>query len=139
MTTTKNKGCLRLIPLYLMVSVLVLFAGCSPSASPGVPQTLCGTYTSGEADLQVILSVDDENRVYYADQKNDLFILGSIQPQGEDTYLLSCEDPNKADIIPDQEVSFDGESLSLSVGEHQYEFQKVDDIPTIVGDISRYS
>lgn len=72
-------------------------------------------------------------------QKNALFILGSIQPQGEDSCRISCQDPDKAAIIPEQEFAFDGESLSLTIGEYQCEFQKTDDVPAIIGDVSRYS
>lgn len=135
----KYKGHRILSSLCLLASFLILLAGCAQKDAPGAPQTLCGTYTSGEADLQVILSVDDENQFFYADQKNDLFILGSIQEQGEDTYLISCQDPDKGEIIPDQEFTFDGESLSLTIGAYRYDFQKTDDIPTIIGDVSRYS
>lgn len=143
MTKMKYTGCIIHTFFCLLIILMVSLVGCTPKTSQnhslGTQQMLCGTYTSGGGDAQVFLSVDDENRVYYTDQKNDLFIQGSIQLQGEDTYLLSCEDPDKADIIPDQEFSFDGESLFLAIREYQYEFQKIDDTPTIIGDIYRYS
>ena len=122
----------------LLVSLLVLLAGCTYNFPP-TPGTICGTYTSGDAELQKIFSVDQSNAFYYADQKNDRFILGQIQPQGEDTYLISCQDPNNAAILPDQELSYDGKGFSIIIQDEVYVFQKTGDIPSIIGDTTRYS
>lgn len=122
----------------LLVSLLLLLAGCTYNFPP-TPGTICGTYTSGDAELQKIFSVDQSNAFYYADQKNDRYILGQIQPQGEDTYLISCQDPNNAAILPDQELTYDGKGFSITIQDEVYVFQKTDDIPSIIGDTTRYS
>ena len=83
--------------------------------------------------------MDQSNAFYYADQKNDRFILGQIQPQGEDAYLLSCQDPNNAAILPDQEFTYDGKGFSITIQDELYVFQKTGDIPSIIGDTTRYS
>lgn len=121
----------------LLVS-LFLLAGCANSVS-STPETICGTYTSGDAMLQKIFSVDQSNAFYYADQKNDRFILGQLQPQGEGTYLLSCQDPKNAAILPDQELTCDGKRFSITIQDQLYVFQKIDELPSIIGDTSRYS
>lgn len=53
--------------------------------------------------------------------------------------MLSCQDPNNAAIIPNQEFTYDGESFSLTIQDEWYVFQKTDDIPSIIGDTTRYS
>ena len=143
MTMTKDKKQSILISFCLLVSLPVLLAGCTNTAPP-TPGTICGTYTSGDADFQKIFSVDqpsaDQSSVfYYADQENDDYILGQIQPQGEASYLLSCQDSNNADIIPDQEFTYNGKGFSITIQNQQFSFQKVDDEPCIIGDIARYS
>ena len=122
----------------LLVSLLVLLAGCTYNFPP-TPGTICGSYTSGDAEFQKIFSVDQSNAFYYADQKNDRFILGQIQPQGEDSYLISCQDPNNATIIPDQVLTYDGKGFSITIQDALYVFQKTDDVPFIIGDTTRYS
>ena len=143
MTMTKDKKQSILISFCLLVSLPVLLAGCTNTAPP-TPGTICGSYTSDEGIYQKIFSVDqpsaDQSSVfYYADQNNDDYILGQIQPQGEDSYLLSCQDPNNADIIPDQEFTYNGKGFSITIQNQQFSFQKVDDEPCIIGDIGRYS
>lgn len=122
----------------LLVSLLLLLAGCANSVS-STPETICGAYTSGNAMWQKQLSVDQSNTFYYADQANDHFILGQLQPQGEGVYLLSCQDPNNAAILPDQELTYDGDGFSITIQDQLYAFEKIDDIPYIIGDTSRYS
>ena len=122
----------------LLVSLLLLLAGCTNSVS-STPETICGTYTSGDAMLQKSFSVDQSNAFYYADQQNDRFILGQVQPQGEGVYLISCQDPNNAAILPDQELTYDGDGFSITIQDQLYVFEKIDDIPYIIGDTSRYS
>lgn len=138
MTMTKYKGHIILISLCLLVSLFVLLVS-STYNSPPTPRTIRGTYTSGDAEFQKIFSVNDSNQFYYADQKNDCFILGQIQPQGENSYLISCQNSNNADIIPDQELTYDGRGFSITVQDELFLFQKIDDIPSIIGDTTRYS
>lgn len=138
MTMTKDKKHRILISLCLLVSLLVLLVSCTYN-SPPTPGTICGTYTSGDADFQKIFSVDQSNSFYYADQKNDYFIFGQIQPQGDDSYLISCQNSNNADMIPDQELTYDGRGFSITIQDQLFLFQKIDDIPTIIGDTTRYS
>lgn len=122
----------------LLVSLLLLLAGCANSVS-STPETICGAYTSGNVVWQKQLSVDQSNTFYYADQQNDRFILGQIQPQGEGVYLISCQDPNNAAILPDQELTYDGDGFSITIQDQRCVFEKIDDIPYIIGDTSRYS
>ena len=143
MTMTKYKKHRILISFCLLVSLPVLLASCTYN-SPPTPGTICGSYTSDEGIYQKIFSVDQpsadrSNVFYYADQNNDDYILGQIQPQGEASYLLSCQDSNNADIIPDQEFTYDGKGFSITIQNQQFSFQKVDDEPCIIGDIARYS
>lgn len=138
MTVTRNKGHRHRVMVCLLVGLLVLLAGCTYH-SPLALRTICGSYTVGEGDAQKIFSVDQSNVVYYADQNNDYYILGQIQPQGEDSYLLSCQDPNNADIIPDQEFTYDGKGFSITIQGVRFDFEKDGDVPCIIGDIARYS
>lgn len=143
MTMTKDKKRRILISLCLLVSLLVFLAGGTSSGPPGL-QTIGGTYVSGEGVYQRIFSVDQpsadqSHAFYYADQHNDCYILGQIQPQGEDSYLLSCQDSNKADIIPDQTFPYDGKGFSITIQGQPLSFQKNGDTPCIIGDIARYS
>ena len=138
MTMTKDKKHSILISFCLLVSLPVLLAGCTNTAPP-TPGTICGSYTSDEGIYQKIFSVDQSSVFYYADQNNDDYILGQIQPQGEASYLLSCQDSNNADIIPDQEFTYNGKGFSITIQNQQFSFQKVDDEPCIIGDIARYS
>ena len=138
MTMTKDKKHSILISFCLLVSLPVLLAGCTNTAPP-TPGTICGSYTSDEGIYQKIFSVDQSNVFYYADQKNDYYILGQIQPQGEASYLLSCQDSNNADIIPDQEFTYDGKGFSITIQGVRFDFEKDGDEPCIIGDIARYS
>lgn len=122
----------------LLVSLLLLLAGCANSVS-STPETICGAYTSGNVVWQKQLSVDQSNTFYYADQANDHFILGQLQPQGEGTYLLSCQDPNNGAILPDQTITYDGEGFSVTIQGEEYVFQKIDEVPIVFADTSRYS
>lgn len=65
----------RILTSLCLLTMLALLVGCTNNSS-STPETICGTYTSGEAEFQKILAVDQNNQVYYADQKNDCFILG---------------------------------------------------------------
>lgn len=143
MTITKYKKHRILISLCLLIGLLGLLVSCTYN-SPPTPGTICGTYISDEGIYQKIFSVDQpsadqSNAFYYADQQNDYYILGQIQPQGEDSYLLSCQDSNNADIIPDQEFTYDGKGFSITIQGVRFDFEKDDDAPCIIGDIARYS
>ena len=79
----------RILTSLCLLTMLALLVGCTNNSS-STPETICGTYTSGEAEFQKILAVDQNNQVYYADQKNDCFILGEVRQQKGDSYLISC-------------------------------------------------
>ncbi len=143
MTITKYKNHHILISLCLLVSLPVLLVGCTYTAPPKT-EVISGTYLAGTGPYQRIFSVDppaDErsSAFYYADQHNDRYILGQLDPQEDGTYLLSCLDPNNADIIPDQELTYDGRGFSITIQDELFLFQKIDDIPSIIGDTTRYS
>ena len=143
MTMTKDKKHRILISLCLLIGLLGLLFSCTYT-SPPPSGTICGTYVSGEGVYEKIFSVDQpsadqSHAFYYADQHNDCYILGQIKPQGEDSYLLSCQDPNKADIIPDQAFTYDGKGFSITIQGQPFSFQKNGDTPCIIGDIARYS
>ena len=135
MTMTKH----RTRPLLcLLIGLLLLLAGCGEDSS-SASGTICGSYTSGAGDGQVTLSVDQDNQVYYADQKNDCYIHGQVQQKEGNVYFLSCQNSLYKDQIPDQEFTYDGKGFSLTIQDGVYEFEKIDDTPSIVGDIARYS
>ena len=121
-----------------LLTMLALLVGCTntPSSTPG---TICGTYTSGEAEFQKILAIDQNHQVYYADQKNDCFILGEVRQQKGDSYLISCQSSNYGDRIPDQEFTYDGKGFAITIQGERFEFEKIDDIPSVIGDVARYS
>ena len=100
----------RILTSLCLLTMLALLVGCTNNSS-STPETICGTYTSGEAEFQKILAVDQNNQVYYADQKNDCFILGEVRQQKGDSYLTSCQSSNYGDRIPDQEFTYDGKAL----------------------------
>ena len=118
--------------------MLALLVGCTNNSS-STPETICGTYTSGEAEFQKILAIDQNHQVYYADQKNDCFILGEVRQQKGDSYLISCQSSNYGDRIPDQEFTYDGKGFAITIQGERFEFEKIDDIPSVIGDVARYS
>ena len=128
----------RILTSLCLLTMLALLVGCTntPSSTPG---TICGTYTSGEAEFQKILAVDQNHQVYYADQKNDCFILGEVRQQKGDSYLISCQSSNYGDRIPDQEFTYDGKGFAITIQGERFEFEKIDDIPSVIGDVARYS
>ena len=127
----------RILTSLCLLTMLALLVGCTNNSS-STPETICGTYTSGEAEFQKILAVDQNNQVYYADQKNDCFILGEVQQKG-DSYLISCQSSNYGDRIPDQEFTYDGKGFAITIQGERFEFEKIDDIPSVIGDVARYS
>ena len=135
MTMTKHRN----LPSFcLLIGLLLLLAACGDN-SPSVSGTIVGSYTSGAGDAQVIFAVDQDNQVYYADQKNDCYIHGQVQQKEGNVYFLSCQDSVYKDDIPDQEFTLDGKNLSLTIQGGVHEFEKIDDTPSIIGDIARYS
>ena len=58
----------RILTSLCLLTMLALLVGCTNNSS-STPETICGTYTSGEAEFQKILAVDQNNQVYYADKK----------------------------------------------------------------------
>ena len=135
MTMTKHRN----LPSFcLLIGLLLLLAGCGDGFSP-TAGTITGRYTSGAGDAQVIFAVDQDNQVYYADQKNDCYIHGQVQQKEGNVYFLSCQDSVYKDDIPDQEFTLDGKNISLTIQGGVYEFEKIDDTPSIIGDIARYS
>ena len=115
-----------LTSLCLFISLLVLLAACTGN-TPSASGIICGTYTSGAGNFQKILSVDQDNQVYYADQENDRFIHGEVQ---HSTYK---------DDIPDQEFTYDGKGFAITIQGELFEFEKINDIPSIIEDVSRYT
>lgn len=137
MIMAKHKNHSILCAIFILWNLLVVLSSCTvPSSAPG---TICGSYIAGAADAQTLFSVDVSQTFYYADQKNDRFILGRVSHQGEGAYRISCQDPYNAGILPDQELFYDGKGFSLIVEGELYFFQKIDDVPVVIGDISGYS
>ncbi len=133
----------RLLSSCLLIGLLGLLVSCTCNAPPKT-EVISGTYLAGTGPYQRIFSVDppaDErsSAFYYADQHNDRYILGQLDPQEDGTYLLSCLDPNNADIIPDQKLTYDGKTVSIIVEGGRCDFEKSDDAPCIIDDVSRYS
>lgn len=132
---------------WLVYALLLLLSvglfGCAGSGATTVPlppsATLCGSYIAGAADAQRLFSVDASQAVYYADQKNGRFVRGRVFPQGEGTYVVACQDPHNAGILPHQELLYDGNGFSLTIEGERCSFQKIDDVPAVIGDPSYYS
>ncbi len=137
MTMPKQKK-YRILPVFCLLTALLLLAACGDN-SPSVSGTIVGSYTSGAGDAQVLFAVDQDNQVYYADQKNDCYIHGQVQQKEGNMYFLSCQNSLYKDQIPDQEFTYDGKGFSITIQDGVYEFEKIDDTPSIVGDIARYS
>ena len=119
----------RILTSLCLLTMLALLVGCTNTPS----------YTSGEAEFQKILAIDQNHQVYYADQKNDCFILGEVRQQKGDSYLISCQSFNYGDRIPDQEFTYDGKGFAITIQGERFEFEKIDDIPSVIGDVARYS
>ena len=125
---------------WLVYALLLLLSvglfGCAGGGATTVPlppsDALCGSYIAGVADAQRLFSVDASQVFYYADQKNGRFVRGRVAPQGEGTYVIACQDPH-------QELLYDGNGFSLTIEGERCSFQKIDDVPAVIGDPSRYS
>lgn len=133
----------RWLVCVLLLLLSVGLFGCASSGATTVPlppgATLCGSYIAGAADAQRLFSVDASQAFYYADQKNGRFVRGQVSPQGEGTYVIACQDPHNAEILPHQELLYDGNGFSLTIEGERCSFQKIDDVPAVIGDPSRYS
>lgn len=127
-----------LTSLCLFISLLVLLAACTGN-TPSASGIICGTYTSGAGNFQKILSVDQDNQVYYADQENDRFIHGEVQQKEGDVYFISCQNSTYKDDIPDQEFTYDGKGFAITIQGELFEFEKINDIPSIIEDVPRYT
>ena len=136
MTTPKQKKYV-ILPVFCLFTALLLLAGCGGNSS-SASGTIVGSYTSGAGDAQVLFAVDQDNQVYYADQKNDCYIHGQVQQKEGNVYVLSCQNSLYKDNIPDQEFTFDGKGISLTIQGEVYEFEKIDDTPAMIGDIASY-
>ena len=137
MTTPKQKK-YHILPVFCLLTALLLLAACGDNSS-SASGTIVGSYTSGAGDAQVLFAVDQDNQAYYADQKNDCYIHGQVQQKEGNAYVLSCQNSVYKDDIPDQEFTLDGKGISLTIQGSVYEFEKIDDTPSIIGDIARYS
>lgn len=67
------------------------------------------------------------------------YLVYSLFTQGEGTYVVACQDPHNAGILPHQELLYDGNGFSLTIEGERHSFQKIDDVPAVIGDPSRYS
>lgn len=67
------------------------------------------------------------------------YILGEVRQQKGDSYLISCQSSNYGDRIPDQEFTYDGKGFAITIQGERFEFEKIDDIPSVIGDVARYS
>ena len=137
MTMTRQTKHPVLPAFCLFISLLLLLASCGDDSS-SASDTIVGSYTSGAGDAQVIFVVDQDNQVYYADQKNDCHIHGQVQQKEGKVYFLSCQNSVYKDDIPDQEFTYDGKGLSLTIQGEVLQFEKIDDHASIVGDAERY-
>ncbi|HIY07562.1 MAG TPA: hypothetical protein H9844_10860 [Candidatus Evtepia faecigallinarum] len=136
MTTPKQKK-YHILSAFCLLTALLLLAACGDNAS-SASGTIVGSYTSGAGDAQVTFAVDQDNQVYYADQKNDCYIHGQVQQKEGEVYFLSCQDSVYKDRIPDQEFTLDGKTISLTIQGEVLQFEKIDDHPSLIGDVECY-
>lgn len=64
----------RILTSLCLLTMLALLVGCTNTPS-STPRTICGTYTSGEAEFQKILAVDQNNQVYLTVLENAWLIV----------------------------------------------------------------
>lgn len=120
----------RILTSLCLLTMLALLVGCTntPSSTPG---TICG--------ISKDFSSRPKSSGLLRGPKNDCFILGEVRQQKGDSYLISCQSSNYGDRIPDQEFTYDGKGFAITIQGERFEFEKIDDIPSVIGDVARYS
>lgn len=106
-----------------------------------VTRGVVGTYANGEGGDQVLFSIGENGNDYYflyIDQANERYIKGNVKMESE-RYLLYCENEKNNVILPKQEIAFQTYSVTLTICGNIFQFDKINDVPTVIGDIGRYS
>lgn len=128
--------------LLLLLSVgLFGCAGGGATTVPPAPQRrpLRVVHRRRSPDAQRLFSVDASQVFYYADQKMAaLFAVGS-PPRGRGLTWSPARIPTTRGSFPRQELLYDGNGFSLTIEGERHSFQKIDDVPAVIGDPSYYS
>ncbi len=98
-----------------------------------------GTYASGNGPNTIYFSVDQKDDVFfYTDQGQALYITGSVNHLSDTSYELVCTDTENQKILGNQTIVYQNPTFQLTVAGFTIEFQKIDSIPTVFGNINQY-
>ncbi len=101
---------------------------------------LHGTYSSGAGPNITYFSVDQtKNDVFfYANQSQNIYITGTIHHLSNNSYKLVCYNSENEKIIKNQTIFYQDNAFQITVMGVIEKFQKIDNVPTIFGDINQY-
>ncbi len=101
---------------------------------------LHGTYSSGTGPNVAYFSIDQtkEDVFFYADQSQDIYIMGTIHHLANNLYELVCNNSDSEKIIETQTIFFQDNSFQVTIAGVAEKFQKTDNIPIVFGDINQY-
>ena len=106
----------------LFVSIYVFSA---PSPDRITPE-FDGTFQAGTSEEMLFFSVEPgENLFQFANHDEFLYVNGSVKDLKDGTFLLKPHE-EYAKIMPEQMVTFDGESIELTADGTVYDFTKTD-------------
>ena len=115
--------------------VWMLFGYTSPLAAK-----FAGTYAAGSGSGQILFSVDPESHeFFYADQLSGTYIRGEFEERGEHEYFLFYPDDGQPRAVPSQTVTCKDARICVTINGEEVLLEKISDVPTIIGDKSRYS
>lgn len=131
----------RKTALCIVLAVLVI-AGYGVLANR--PQPLSdefgGSYSCDDGIYSTIMAIDIDggNSFYYTDSRNNRYIKGAFEEDGEGVYSISCDSAADKAIIPDQSITHGDRSFKLTVGGRELTFKKVNPVPILYGDDELY-
>lgn len=123
------------VSVVLAAALLIFFFNYDTTSSPDFQ----GTYASGNGPNTIYFSVDQKDDVFfYADQSQALYITGSVNHLSDTSYELVCTDTENQKILGNQTIVYQDPTFQLTVAGFTIEFQKIDSIPTVFGDVNQY-
>ena len=82
---------------------------------PKPPASFQGTYETYPGPWQILFSVNGKDgEFYYTDRDLHKYIVGDIEPLGDNRYAISCRTPDSAAWIPDQTIVHENDGGSNS-------------------------